>query len=66
MDLTTVLVVGVVDGQDTVGSPGLSAPAEKKNLEEKKSSAKSGMSDKPTDYCIDNLDQKWSDWFNRL
>ena len=81
MNLALVLVVGVVDGQGTVKSPSLSAPAEKrKKVEEKKAStsklvkpdkpAKSLADSRPaklsTDFRIDELDQKWSDRFNRL
>ena len=52
-----MLVVGVVDVQDTVRSPGFSAhPAEKKKLEDKKLSSKSVKSDKSTKsssfYCV--------------
>ena len=70
-------VVGVVDGQGTVRSPGLSASrAEKKKVEEKKSSSKSdkstesATSSRPatvsTDTRIDKQDWKWSDRFHRL
>ena len=83
VDLAHVSVVGLVDGQGTVRSPDLSAqPAEKKKVEDKKSSSKSVKSDKSTkssstasssrpatvstDHRIDELDQEWSDRFNRL
>ena len=64
-------VIRAVDGQDT----GLSAqPAEKKKkVEEKKKSGKpkpSASTSQPdavsTDQRFQELDQKWSDWFNRL
>ena len=63
VDPINVSIVGVVDGQGTVRSPGLSAPAEKKEkVEEKEPSAKSGKLDRPitasTDSRIDDLDQK--------
>ena len=64
-----VSVIRAVDGQDT----GLNAqPAEKKKkVEEKKKSVKAkSSSDRPaavsTDQRFEELDQKWSDWFNRL
>ena len=71
MDPAQVSVIRAVDGQDT----GLSAqPAEKKKkVEEKKKSAKSkssASSSRPaatsTDQRFEELDQKWSDRFNRL
>ena len=63
-------VIRAVDGQDT----GLSAqPAEKKKVEEKKKSVKSKpstSSSRPaavsTDQRFEEVDQKWSDRFNRL
>ena len=71
VDLARVSVIRAVDGQDT----GLSAqPAEKKKkVEDKKKSVKSKPSasaSRPaavsTDQRFDELDQKWSDRFNRL
>ena len=69
VDLARVLVIRAVDGQDT----GLSAQAaeKKKKVEDKKKSVKSKPSaSRPaavsTDLRFDELDQKWSDRFNRL
>ena len=69
VDPTRVSVIRAVDGQDT----GLSAqPAEKKKkVEDKKKSIKPRPSaSRPaavsTDQRFDELDQKWSDRFNRL
>ena len=71
VDPARVLVMRAVDGQDT----GLSAqPAEKKKkVEDKKKSFKSKPSASAsrlaavsTDQRFDELDQKWSDRFNRL
>ena len=71
VDPARVSVIRAVDGQDT----GLSAqPAEKKKkVEDKKKSVKSKPSasaSRPaavsTDQSFDELDQKWSDRFNRL
>ena len=74
-------VIGAVDGQGTLQSPGYSEPAEKKGKKvekDKVSTSKSKPStDKPvkttekpakssTDSKIPELDQKWLDWFNRL
>ena len=87
-------VVGVVDGQSTSRSPGLSVPPEKKRKSDSKKSSTSksdksdngvktstsrppaststdkSVSDRPssssTDARFTELDQKWSDWFNRL
>ena len=86
--------VGVVDGQSTSRSPGLSAPPEKKRKSDSKKSSTSksvksdkavktstsrppaststdkSASDRPssssTDSRFTELDQKWSDRFNRL
>ena len=79
VDSSLVTVVGVVDGQSTSGSPALSAPPpeKKKKTDSKKSSSKSvksttdkSASNRPssssTDSRITDLDQKWSDRFNRL
>ena len=66
-----VSVIRAVDGQDT----GLSAQAaeKKKKVEDKKKSVKpkpSASASRPaavsTDQKFDELDQKWSDQFNRL
>ena len=69
VDLARVSVIRAVDGQDT----GLSAqPAEKKKkVEDKKKSVKSKPSaSRPaavsTNQRFNELDQKWSDRFNRL
>ena len=71
VDPARVLVIRAADGQDT----GFSAqPADKKKkVEEKKKSVKSKSSpstSRPaavsTDQRSEELDQKWSDWFNRL
>ena len=70
VDPACVLVIRAVDGQDT----GLSAqPAEKKKkVEEKKlvKSKSSASSSRPaavsTEQRFEELDQKWSDQFNRL
>ena len=71
VDPAQVSVIRAVDGQDT----GLSAqPAEKKKkVEEKKKSVKSKSAPSTsqlaalsTDQRFEELDQKWSDWFNRL
>ena len=70
VDPARVSVIRAVDGQDT----GLSAqPAEKKKVEEKKKSVKSKSSSSTsrpaavsTDQRFEELDQTWSDRFNRL
>ena len=72
-------VVGAVDGQGMVQSPGSSSSAKKKksSSSDKKTASKSSTSsEKPAksptthrssaDARIDELDQKWSDRFNRL
>ena len=77
-----VTVMGVVDGQSTSRSPGLSdQPVEKKKKKEDKkaSSVKSVKADKSvkssshrtsstssTDQKLEVMEQKWSDRFNRL
>ena len=79
VDPAHVSVVGVVDGKGTISSPGLSAQPAAKKVEDKKSSSKSDKSTKSlstasssrlasvsADHRIDELDQKWSDRFNRL
>ena len=77
-----MLVVGAVDSQGTLQSPGLSGPAKKNKKVEKEEApatrAKSSI-DKPAkcgtdsrsakasnDARIEELDQKWSDQFNLL
>ena len=68
VDPARVSVIRAVDGQDT----GLSAqPAEKKKkVEDKKKSKPSASASRPaavsTDQRFNDLDQKWSDRFNRL
>ena len=75
-------VVGAVDAQAVVQSPGLSSGSDKKkkkpNPSDKKSTKHKSGSEKPAkspvpqshrssaDARIDKLDQKWSDRFNRL
>ena len=81
VDPALVLVVGVVDGQSTSRSPGLSEqPVEKKKKDDKKAtsskSVKPEKSGKPTshrpsssdstDQKLEVMEQKWSDQFNRL
>ena len=68
--------IGTEDGQGTLQSPGLSAPAEKKKVEKEKAKsstdkpAKSGTDSRSakasTDARIEELDQKWSDRFDWL
>ena len=73
-------VVGVMDGQGTVKSPGLSALVEMNKMEKDEPSTSKSVkaSEKPakssehrptkpsTDARYDELDKKWSDLFNRL
>ena len=75
-------VVGAIDTQGVVQSPGLSSgpdkkkkkrnPSDKKSSKHKSGSEKSSKSPVPqshrssADARIDELDQKWSDRFNRL
>ena len=80
IDPSSVTVVGVVDDQGIVKSPGSSSDKKKKNIHPDKpqSSKESKTStDKPSksltkshrsspDTRIDELDQKWSERFNRL
>ena len=81
VDPSLVTVMGVVDGQSTSRSPGLSdQPVEKKKKkEDKKASSKSVKPDKSvkssshrpplsdsTDQKLEVMEQKWSDRFNRL
>ena len=82
VDPSLVTVMGVVDGQSTSRSPGLSdQPVEKKKKKEDKkaSSEKSVKADKSvkssshrtsstssTDQKLEVMEQKWSDRFNRL
>ena len=76
IDPSTVTVVGAVDDQGMLQSPGSSSGAEKKKKDkkpapEKPKSSKSKSTDpKPSkssaDNRIDKLDKKWADRFNRL
>ena len=80
IDPSSVTVVGAVDDQGMLQSPGSSSSSDKKKKEKKptdkpkvhKSSDKSckSVDSKPSrssaDARIDELDQKWSDRFNRL
>ena len=76
IDPSTVTVVGAVDDQGTLQSPGSSSGADKKKKDkkpapEKPKSGKSKSTDpKPSksssDDRIDELDKKWADRFNRL
>ena len=80
VDPSLVTVMGVVDGQSTSGSPGLSEKAteKKKKKEDKKvASSKPVKPDKSvksshrssgesTDQKLEVMEQKWSDCFNRL
>ena len=80
VDPSLVMVMGVVDGQSTSGSPGLSEkPVEKKKKKEDKKVANSmpvnpdksvksshRPSGESTDHKLDMMEQKWSDRFNRL
>ena len=82
IDPSSVMVVGAVDAQGVVQSPGLSSDKKKKkpNPPDKKSSTKHTKSDSekssksPTpqthrssaDARIEELDLKWSERFNRL
>ena len=78
-----MLVIGAVDGQGTLQSPGLSGPVEKrKKVEKEKATAtkaksstdkhinslsdSSSLDRASTDAKIAELDQKWSDRFNRF
>ena len=81
IDPSSVTVVGAVDAQGVVKSPGLSSDKKKKkpNPQEKKTSAKHHKSSEEksfksppqshkssADSRIDELDLKWSERFNRL
>ena len=81
IDLSSVTVVGAVDAQGVLKSPGLSSDKKKKkpNPQEKKTSAKHHKSGEEkhskspplshkssADARIDDLDLKWSERFNRL
>ena len=80
IDPSTVTVVGTVDDQGIVKSPGSSSEKKKKpNIDQvKPQSSKEPKADKPSkslsskthrssqDTRIDELDQKWSERFNRL
>ena len=79
IDPSCVTVVGAVDGQGMVQSPGSSSSAKKKkssSSDKKPPTKHSKSSEKPAkspttlrssaDARIDELDQKWSDRFNRL
>ena len=74
IDPSSVTVVGAVDDQGNLQSPGSSSGSDKKKKDKKtkpKSSDKPSKSlDKPsrssTDTRIDELDKKWADRFNRL
>ena len=77
VDPALVSVVGVVDGQSTSGSPGLSGkPAEKRKKKEEKKASRSKPdksvksthrpSSDSTDQKLEVMEQKWSDRFNRL
>ena len=77
-----MLVIGEVDGQGMLQTPGLSGPAEKKKKEEKEKAPATRAklsTDKPaksvsdsrsarasTDAQIEELNQKWSNCFNWL
>ena len=79
IDPSSVTVVGAVDGQGMVQSPGSSSSTKKKkssSSDKKPTTKHSKSSEKPAkspttlrssaDARIDELDQKWSDRFNRL
>ena len=81
IDPFSVMVVGAVDDQGILQSPGLSSSSEKKKKDKKPSLKKSKTlksSEKPSksvdpkpsrssaDARIDELDKKWADRFNRL
>ena len=69
VDPSVVAVIGAVDKQGTVKSPPTVAPAEKKAKKEKASlskAVKSTPSSSTVDSKIAQLDEKWSDRFNRL
>ena len=69
VDPSVVAVLGAVDKQGTVKSPPTVAPPEKKAKKEKASTSKavkSTASSSTVDSKIAQLDEKWSDRFNRL
>ena len=77
IDPSSVTVVGVVDDQGIVKSPGSSSDKRKKTNQSDKAKDTKTSSDKPSksltkthrsspDTRIDELDQKWSERFNRL
>ena len=79
IDPSSVMVVGVVDDQGIVKSPGSSSEKKKNTQPDKPHSSKDSKTsaDKPSksltkthrsspDTRIEELDQKWSDRFNRL
>ena len=77
IDPSSVTVVGVVDDQGIVKSPGSSSDKRKKTNQPDKAKDTKTSSDKPSksltkthrsspDTRIDELDQKWSERFNRL
>ena len=81
VDPSLVTVMGVVDGQSPAGPSDLSdKPVEKRKKEEKKKEKKATTSKKPdksvksshrpstesTNQKLELMEQKWSDWFNRL
>ena len=69
VDLSEVAVLGAVDQQGTVKSPPSVAPPEKKAKNVKASTSKTvepTASSSMVDSKITQLDEKWSDRFNRL
>ena len=69
VDPSVVAVIGAVDKQGTVKSPPTVAPLRKKAKKEKASTSKavkSTASSSTVDSKIAQLDEKWSDRFNRL
>ena len=77
IDPSVVTVVGAVDYQGIVKSPGSSSDKKSKNMDKPKAQApKDSKADKPSkslkptkssqDARFDQLDQKWSERFNRL
>ena len=69
VDSVSVSEIGAVDDQGTVKYCSTVAPQEKKSKKEKPSTSKSTKpvgKKSDTDFRIAELDQKWSDRFNRL
>ena len=77
IDPSVVTVVGAVEGQGIVKSPGSSSDKKNKNTDKPKAqTSKESKADKPSkslkptkssqDSRFDQLDQKWSERFNRL